>query len=137
MSDKVYVACLIDAHMLITVPNIGELLTILAMLQIGSTVAERSLHTWLKNRMTTVRHIRRGRQSRNAWRHNPDYTALRASCYHVVTKSCSYHGHHHVFCCVSGRAEILSVLSLFVTERRCSQYLSPILYPVSLMYDRE
>ena len=36
-------------------PNIRELLTILAVLQMGSTEAERLLHTWLRNAMTSVR----------------------------------------------------------------------------------
>ena len=28
--------------------------------------------------------------------------------FHGVAETCSYHGHHHVFCCVPGRAEMFS-----------------------------
>ena len=48
VSDEVSMTCLIETHANnMFFPNIRELLTILAMLQMESTEAERSLHAWL------------------------------------------------------------------------------------------
>ena len=56
MSDEVSITCLIETRANnMFFPNIRELLTILAMLQMGSTEAERSLHAWLRNAVITER----------------------------------------------------------------------------------